>query len=436
MFRLKNADAKILNLAIPNIISNISIPVLGFVDTFLMGHLDSTVYIGAVSMGAVVLNFIVWGLAFFRMSTSGLTAQAFGQNNEELYFGVCFRGIMFALFSGLFAISVSGFVSDFGFDVMGGSDEVKSLAKHYFRIRIIAAPATFSILTFSGWFLGMQRAKVPMLMLLLLNALNILLNVLFVRIIGMKSEGVAWGTVISEYVVFLAYLMVMKREFPGSIKYAHKDFLLNLKKYVPFLRISGAFFLRTVCVILVFTFFTSESAEFGNNILAANSILRDFLMFFSFFMDGFAYAAEAVVGFEAGRKYTSNLIFYVKRLFFWGILITVVITLLYLFFTPIIISLLTNQSDLIDLTLKYRYYIVLIPVSAFATFLWDGVFIGKTAGKEMLATMVISTFLIFFPVYLILKTEYNNNALWIAMLLFYLSRGVMQTLLSKRVIGI
>jgi MATE family multidrug resistance protein len=422
----------ILRLAIPNIVSNITVPLLGLVDLALMGHLKSEVYIGAIALGGVIFNFIYWGFGFLRMSTSGFTAQAFGEKNKIETIHALARALAVAVLTGLFILALQLPIAWAGFNLIGGSEEVKTLAREYFLIRIWAAPAALSLFVFSGWFLGMQNARYPMIIAISANVANILLSVLFVFGLNMKSDGVALGTAFSQYIGLIFAILLFLKKYRELIRFVKPDQIFNLKRLTEFFRVNTDIFIRSFCIILVFTFFTSESASTNDTILAVNSLLIQMLLFFSFFIDGFAFAGEALVGKFFGARQKSKLKKVVKLLFLWGTGLAIGFTLIYFFGMNFILKLLTSQNNLINDAQPFIIWVVLIPLASFSSFIWDGVFIGATASAAMRNTLFGATFLVFIPVYYFLNPLWENHALWLAMVLFMFARGAIQTFLFRR----
>jgi MATE family multidrug resistance protein len=427
-------NKSILKLALPNIISNITVPLLGLIDLALMGHLGSEVYIGAISLGSVIFNIIYWGFGFLRMSTSGFTAQAFGEKKTAEAITILVRALILTFIISVFILLLQSPIVWASFKVIGGSPEVEKLAEAYFRIRVWAAPAALSLFVFSGWFLGMQNARYPMIIAILVNIVNILLSAFFVFGLNMKSDGVALGTAISQYVGLLTAVILFLRKYRKMLPKVTKSGLIDLKFLSNFVKVNSDIFIRTFCIIVVFTFFTSKSASINDTILAVNSILLQFLMFFSFFIDGFAFAGEALVGKFIGAKQIENLKKVVKLLLFWGLGLALTFTLLYLSGTNFILKLLTSQKDVIETAQQFLIWVVLIPFASVSSFIWDGIYIGATASRPMRNSLLGSTFLIFAPVYYFLNPIWNNHALWLGMLLFMFSRGVILWLLYKKTI--
>ena len=427
-------NKKILRLAVPNIITNLTVPLLGMVDMGLMGHMGDEKYIGAIALGGVIFNLLYWSFAFLRMGTSGLTAQACGEEDEEKSVNILARSLFVAITMSLVILLLRNPISWLSFQLIKGSSGVELLAKSYFHIRIFAAPATISLYALTGWFIGMQNARYPMIISILINVLNIGFNALFVFVFDMRSDGVALGTVIAQYSGMTLGMILLFTKYREMLKKVSKAALFNLKAMLLFFKVNRDIFLRTLCIISVFTFFTSRSAATNDQVLAVNSLLLQFLIFFSYFVDGFAYAGEALVGRFYGAGASDQLKRVIKLLFVWGIGLGVFFTLLYLAIGINILQLLTNDSVVIDIAKSYLFWVVMIPILSVSSYIWDGVYIGATASKGMLVTMVLSTFILFFPVYFGLQHLLGNHALWLAMVLFMAGRGIFQTLVAKRFI--
>ncbi|WP_423128932.1 MATE family efflux transporter [Gaoshiqia sp. Z1-71] len=428
-------NKEILRLAIPNIISNVTIPLLGLVDLALMGHLKSEVYIGAVALGTVLFNFIYWGFSFLRMSTSGFTAQFYGEGNKRESIRVLARAVFISTLISLFILLFQIPIEWLSFRLINGSDEVESLAREYFRIRIWAAPATLALYTLNGWFLGMQNARFPMITSILANVFNLLFSFIFVVFMDLASAGVALGTVIAQYLGLVTGLFLFFKKYRKLTVFLNWKAIIDLAALKNFFRVNSDIFIRTFCVIAVFTFFTSKSAGIDDHILAVNSILIQFLLFFSFFIDGFAFAGEALAGRFMGENSLSRFRMLARKLFIWGSGLAVLFSLLFLFGDQLILSVLTSQKSLIETAQQYRVWVILTPVITFASFIWDGIYIGTTASKEMRNSMIAATFLVFVPSYYLFQNHLGNHALWLAMMLFMLSRGVLQTFLFPKVVS-
>ncbi|TRX70839.1 MATE family efflux transporter [Carboxylicivirga sp. M1479] len=423
-------NKNILKLALPNILTNLTVPLLGMVDMHLMGYQDSSIFMGAVALGGVVFNFVYWGFAFLRMSISGLAAQAYGRNSNQEMAMMLFRGMFLAISAGVILLLLQKGIITASFTILEGSSQVKELASNYFYVRIWAAPLAISLMVINGWFLGMQNAIYPMIISITINIINILSSFFFVKVLDMKVEGVALGSVIANIAGIILAIVLFLKKYHYILKEFNFKEVLDKVGLFRFLDVSGDIFLRTLCIIIVFTFFTSKSAGASDTILAANSALLQFLFLFSYFLDGFAYAAEALVGKFAGAKNIPQIKRTVKYLFGWGSGFAVVFMIIYGTLGDQLILLFTNQSEVIDTAKQFLPWLIILPLTGFSSFIWDGIFIGTTSSRLMRNTMLLAT-CVFFILYYSLKTTYNNHALWLAMNVFMLSRGVLQTFFYK-----
>lgn len=425
-------NKQILSLAIPNILTNLSVPLLSSVDTAVVGHLDKVYYLGAIAIGSMIFNFIYWGFGFLRMGTTGLTSQAFGQSDDREISLNLFRPLAVALISGFTLMLLQYFIAEIAFYVVDASPEVEKFAKEYFYIRIYAAPATLAIYVFHGWFLGLQNARFPMIILVTVNILNVIFNLLFIYQFDMKSDGVALGTVIAQYFGLLISVLLFTGFYKKYLKYFTLTGLLEFSKLKTFFKVNTDIFIRTLALVFVFSFFTAESATYGDDILAANTILMQLWMILAYAVDGFAFAAESLVGKFIGAGDRINLVKSIKHIFAWGIGLGLFFTVVYSFFGDQIIAIYTNNGTVISLTLSFLFWAVVSQLINSVSFIWDGIYIGATATSTMRNMMLLSTLFIFIPAYFIFKDSLGNNALWLALVLFMLSRALFLTLLAKR----
>ena len=427
-------NKKIIQLAIPNIVSNITVPLLGLVDLTLMGHLNSDVFIGAVALGTVIFNFIYWGFGFLRMSTSGFTSQSYGQKDKVESFSILIRALLISALISLTLIALQKPIGWLSFHLINGSSDVEELANEYFRIRIWAAPATLGLYVMNGWFLGMQNARFPMLISILSNVFNILFSFLFVMVFHLTLKGVALGTVLAQYLGLIIAIVLFFRKYRPMIQLWDTKAIFRQTAIRNFFGVNKDIFIRTFCLVGVFTFFTSKSAGINDHILAVNSLLLQFLMFFSYFVDGFAYAGEALSGKYFGRQRLDQLRRLTQKLLLWGAFLAISFSVLFWIGNSVILHILTNQKDLIATAGNYRLWIIALPLFAFSSYIWDGIYIGATASVQMRNSMLAATFLVFIPVYFSLQSSLGNHALWLAMSLFLLSRGVFQTFLFPSIL--
>ncbi len=425
-------NRKILQLALPNIVTNIAIPLLGMVDLGLMGHLDKAVFVGAIALGGMIFNFLFWGFGFLRMGTSGFTAQAFGARDLGLAVPILGRYLVFGLFSGLFLVVMQIPIAMLAFRLVNGSPEVEHLARSYFFIRIYAAPATLVIYGITGWLIGMQNARSPMVLALSINLLNILFSLFFIKIMHAGSDGIALASVMAQYSGLLVAFFLLRPYFRKLGKYWQWKAIFQKSAFLEFFHVNKDIFIRPLCLIITLSFFTAKSARMGDIQLAVNTLLFQFFYFFSYFVDGFGYAAEALAGKYKGSRDPVMLKRVVRRLFVWGVLIALSFSLIYLSTLPWLIRLLTRQEEVIQASRPFHLWIILIPLMSFVAFIWDGIYVGLTASRSMRNSMLIVTMLIFFPAYFLLQPVAGPHALWIALLLFMAGRGVMLTLFAKK----
>nr|WP_320118354.1 MATE family efflux transporter [uncultured Marinifilum sp.] len=427
-------NKKILNIALPNIISNITIPLLGVVDLALMGHLGKVDFIGAIALGGTIFNFLYWGFAFLRMGTTGITAQAYGARNLSESILSLSRALAVALAGSTIIILLQNPIANLSFYLIDSENSVETIAKSYFYIRVWAAPATIGLYALTGWFIGMQNSKIPMIIAITSNILNISLSSYFVYGLNLDARGVALGTVIAQYCSLLLSLFFILKYYRRLFKYWSAKGMMKLAELKNFFIINKDIFIRTLCIIFVFTFFTTESAGVNKDILAVNSLLLQFLFIFSYFMDGFAFAAEALVGKFIGANNSKNLSKVIRLLFIWGIGISILFTIFYTLFGVDILTILTNADSTISMAKNYLKWIILLPIISFASFLMDGIFIGATASAYMRKTMLAATLLVFIPLYYSLNGILENHGLWIAMLGFMFARGLFQAIYYKKAV--
>lgn len=417
----------ILKLAIPSIITNISVPLLSSVDTAMVGHLEHQYYLGGVAIGAMIFNFIFWAFGFLRMGTTGLTAQAYGEGNQRECGLILSRAVIVALIAGVALILLQSLIHWTAFQSVTASDDVERQAAIYFDIRIWSAPAALFIYAIQGWFLGMQNARYPMVLAIFINCLTIALDVFFLQVLDLKVAGVALGTLIAQYcgVILAAALFYFKyREYATAIV---RRQILDVAAVKKFFSVNRDIFLRTLLLIATYTFFTAKSAEYGDDVLAANTILMQLWMILAYGVDGFAYAAESLVGRFVGARDLVNLKRAVKLIFLWAVALGMITTLGYMLFGEQIVRLFTSNEVVVATAMTFFIWTIIAPLVNGICFVWDGVFIGATATKAMLISMAIATVVFYFPVYYLAEPHFGNHALWLAMIVYMAMRGVTLT---------
>lgn len=425
-------NREILKLAIPNIISNITIPILGLVDMILMGHLGSAVYIGAIALGGTIFSVLYSFFSFLRAGTTGFTAQALGSNNKTEIIYSLYRSLCIGIPIIILILSLQTPIAKLSSILLDGSDEVKTLALKYFYIRIWAAPANIMLYCFNGWFVGMQNTKIPMFIAILINVMNILFSIIFVIILKQNVTGVALGTVIAQYSGLTLAIVLLIRNYKSYFIKINKEILFDFGKIKRFFKVNTDLMIRSFLLIISIAFFTNQSAKLGDNILAINMILLQSFYIFSYFTDGFAYAGEALVGKFIGSKDRNNLIKSIRLLLMWGFSISIPFTILYALFPSTFVKIISDNPNILTEIKPYYIYMIIIPLITFAAFIWDGIYIGATASKAIRNTMIISSIFIFLPAWFFLVPRFENHGLWIAFLCFMIARGIAMTLMAKR----
>ena len=425
-------NREILKLAIPNIISNITVPLLGLVDMMLMGHLSSPAYIGAIALGGTIFSVLYSFFSFLRAGTTGFTAQSYGANDTTEISYSLYRSITIAVLASILIIGIQKPIARVSLVLLEGSNEVESLAITYFFVRIWAAPANMLLYCFNGWFIGMQNTRIPMAIAIIINVLNIILSIIFVVVLKQDVVGVALGTVIAQYCGLITALVFLFTKYKNYLIKINAHILLDINKLKRFFKVNTDLMIRSILLVLTIAFFTNQSAKLGDNILSVNMILLQSFYIFSYFTDGFAYAGEALVGKYIGANDSDSLHSVVRLLFKWGMYISVPFAILYALFPTAFVKIISDNAEIISEIRPYYIYMALIPIITFAAFLWDGIYIGATASKAIRNTMIISAILVFLPMWYFLMPIYGNHGLWIAFLGFMVARGVSMTFFAKK----
>lgn len=394
----KALNKEILRLAIPSVIANITVPLVGMVDTAVAGHLgagSSATYIGAVSVGSMFFSLLYWGFSFLRTGTSGLTAQAFGRGDTKETTDNLLRAVGLALLIALVLLSIQTPFLHLVTALNDATKEVIEYASRYFRIRVWAAPATLSLMAYRGWFVGMQDSKSSMWTDLIINISNIILSIVLTfgafGIEGLGFDGIALGTVMAQYLGFTFCILrtILKykfRTFP--LTYFKKVF--NKQSILPLFKLNNDLFLRSVSMIVIYCGFTMISAKFGDLYLSCGSIMMQLLMLFSYFTDGFAYAAEALTGRFIGAKDKPMLRQSVKYSFVWSMFVTLLFMVFYALMGVPLLKIMTEDSAVIEACKQYLPMLLFMPPIGCVAFFFDGVFIGATESVSLRNSMIAS----------------------------------------------
>ncbi|MDO6678092.1 MATE family efflux transporter [Shewanella sp. 4_MG-2023] len=418
-------NRQLFALALPMILSNITIPLLGLVDTAVIGHLSEAYYLGGVALGSTIITLIVWLLGFLRMSTTGLVAQAYGANDTVTQQKLLVQGACLALLFGGAAVLLQQPLLDFAMSLSQASAQVQQFCREYVEIRIWSVPFALLNLVLLGWLLGRQAPKAAMWQLIIANIVNIVLDVVFVIGLNWNVKGAALASVIADMCAFTVAAVIVKRALYQQADFSLRQLMvhISLKGYSRLLKLNRDIFIRSLCLQASFTFMTFYGAGLGDDIIAANAVLLNLLMLISYALDGIAYYAEAEVGRAVGQKNLNLLHDSVTLAASWSALFALGFSLLFYFAGSNIIGLLTNIELVQQQAEHYLIWLVFMPLLAFGSYLFDGVYIGAAQGKIMRNSMILSTFGVFFPCWYLLQ-EYGNNALWAAMSAFMLCRSL------------
>ncbi|MBD5363663.1 MAG: MATE family efflux transporter [Bacteroides sp.] len=415
-------NRQILALAIPAIIANITTPLLSLVDIAIVGRLGSPAYVGAVAVGGTLFSMLYWLFSFLRFGTSGLTAQSLGEGNDEKLRLTLLRSLMIAAIASLLLILLHRPLGDIALDFMDTDAETRRLAEIYFNLLIFGAPAVLAQYALTGWFVGRQDTRTPMWLSLVINVTNIGASLILVFVLGMKIEGVALGTLIAQWVGSIAGLIVAAKRI--SLRRINLRSVINLPELKRFFSVNFDIFLRTLCLIAVSVWFTRSGASQGPEILAVNSMLLQLFILFSYFMDGFAFAAEALCGKLVGAGEHLQLKKAISTLLHWGLSMALIFTVIYAAGGEAFLRLLTDDGGIIHASEPYRLWAAAIPLAGFMAFTADGIVIGLTRTRVMLGSMAIAT-AAYFILWFWLSPILGNHALWIAFLTYLLLRGVL-----------
>ena len=389
---------RVWQLAWPMMLSNITVPLLGLVDTAVMGHLPEPRYLAAIAVGGVIFTSVYWTFGFLRMGTTGLVAQAYGRDDGSAIRRFLGQSLFIASLIGALIWLLRGPLIELALQLTGAAPDVIDEARRYALVRAWGAPAVLCNFVLLGWFVGNQNTRIPLLLLTFTNVINILLNLFFVFGLGMRAEGVALGTVIAEYSSLLIGLWFCRKlllDVSGEFK---AKALLYWHDYAELFHVNRYLFVRTLLLLFCFAFFTAQGARMGTDVVAANAVLLNFLMLISHALDGFAHATEALAGRALGRKKKRDFYQIILTATLWSLISALLITLFFAMAGEVIISWLTSINEVRALAGLYLPWLVALPLLAVWSYLLDGIFIGTTQVKVMQNTMIISVVLVFLPI--------------------------------------
>lgn len=424
-------NKRVLKLAGPSILANITVPLVGMVDVAIAGRLGDAASIGAIAIATMLFDLLYWNMGFLRVGTGGFAAQAYGRRDFKDAFRILVQAVGTALLSALVIWIIQLAFLEGAFLVIDCSPEVETLARKYFFIRIWAAPATLSLFAFKGWFIGMQNTLSPMVVDVSVNLLNLSLSILFAIGLGMGIPGVALGTLVAQYAGLIIALSLLYIYYRKLFRYIHIRASLKLKEMKDFFVLNGNLFLRSLSLLLVYSGFTSIAARYGDNLLAVSTIMMKLMLLYSYFIDGFAYAGEALTGRFVGAKDLKSLKRSIAVLFRWTIVVAAVSTVAYALADEYLFRLMTNNHEVLEAAAEYLPWLLIVPLLSCVAFILDGIFIGATASTAIRNTMLLSA-ASFFATFYLMENTMGLQALYLAYMAHLVVRTVMMTFLIKR----
>lgn len=431
-------NREILRLAVPSILANITIPLVGIVDTAIVGHLSDAAAIGGIAIGTMLFDLLYWNFGFLRVGTSGLAAQAYGAGRKDECRKILVQSLTLALLATLFVWAIQWFFVTAVLAVVPCSEEAASIAREYFYVRIWAAPATLMLFTFKGWFIGMQDTRSPMATDILVNAVNMAASYYMAVYAGQGVIGVAYGTIIAQYSgLFLAVAIMVLRY--GIIHIGTREILAAMKwpELKRMMSLNGNLFIRSLCFMVVYVGFSALMSQYGDVELAVGSIIMKLFMFFSFFVDGFAYAGEALVGKAFGEQSAisyqqSDIRKIIRLLFNWSIGVGLFFTAVYAVWGDESIAIMTSDSEVLAAAKPYMGWLIAMPLVSALAFMWDGVYVGATAGVQIRNAMIWAA-LAFATGYIVTFTWLGTQALYLAYFAHLIARVVYLTIERKKI---
>ena len=418
----KLTHKRVLGVAIPIVLANATIPILGAVDTGVVGQMGLAVPIGAVGIGAIIISAIYWLFGFLRMGTTGLTAQAIGSNDHSETSALLVRGILIGLGAGLVLIMTQIPLFSAALGIAPASFEVESLAQEYLKIRVYSAPAAIAIFGITGWLIANESTRAVLVLMLLINSINIVLDFVFVLRLGWGVEGVAFATLIAEWSGLFFGLWLARKGFKNGY-WKNWSQIFDRARLTKMAKVNSDILIRSVLLEIAFVSFLFLGSSFDDATLAANQVLIQFLNITAYAMDGFAFAAEALVGKALGAK--NRLIFRRSAVMTsqWGFGSVVVMALAFYVFGNTIINVMTTAEDVRAASYEYLPWMVLAPLVGAAAWMLDGIFIGATRTADMRNMMFIS-FCIYLIALALLLPKYGNHGLWASLIIFSIARGL------------
>ena len=444
---MTTTNKAILRLALPSILANITIPLVGIVDTAIVGHLSDAAAIGGIAIGTMLFDLLYWNFGFLRVGTSGLTAQAYGSSNETECRRILLRSLSIAMIAAVVILMIQWLFVTAVLAVVPCSAEVASVAREYFFVRIWAAPATLSLFTFKGWFIGMQDTKSPMAVDILVNVVNMAASYYLAVKTPLGVVGVAYGTLVAQYSGLILAVAILLVRYIGISVFRNIDRwkeALRGAELRHMLSLNTNLFIRSLCFMVVYVGYTSLASLYGDTELAVSSIMMKLFMFFSFFVDGFAYAGEALVGKAFGEARVKSqesrgesqeaINPTVRALFSWALAVGLLFTVLYAFWGDEAFALMTSDTTVLMAAEKYKIWLIGMPLISTLAFMWDGVYIGATAGVQIRNSMIWAA-VGFIAGYAATFSFVGPQALYIGYFAHLIARAFYLTIKWNKVVG-
>ena len=425
-------NREVVRLAVPSILANITVPLVGIVDTAIAGHLGDAVLIGGIAIGTMLFDLLYWNMGFLRVGTGGITAQAYGRGDMKASIGTFSQGIATAMVVSMIVLAIQWVFAEVMLRLVDCSPEVEAVARNYFFIRVWAAPATLALFVFKGWFIGMQNTVFPMITDLWVNIVNMLASWLLSFYTPLGISGVAVGTLIAQWTGLVLALLLMRSKYRDLLRSTTILHSMKWKYFKRFFSINSQLFVRSLLMLVVYEGFTIFAARFGDVELAVSSVMMHLLLLYSYFVDGFAYAGEALTGRFIGEQDRASLRETIKYTFFWGAVIGVVSTIAYSVFPQAIIRVLTDNAEVIAASRPYLFWLLLMPLLSCVAFIWDGIYIGATAARQMMVCMIWSAGL-FVAAFFLCEPKFGPQALYIAYFVHLVVRSVYLTFSWKKI---
>ncbi len=434
--KTNSINREILRLAVPSILANITVPLVGIVDVAIAGHISNASAIGGIAVGTMLFDLLYWNFGFLRVGTGGMTAQAFGRNDSHSEIGILTKGIQTALIATLGIWILQWLFVGIVLRLVPCSPEVEDFARRYFFIRVWAAPATLSLMVFKGWFIGMQNTVFPMVCDITVNVVTMLSSYILAVHTPMGAIGVAYGTLIAQYsglILAITLYLVRYRLRMYPLRTTPLFSIRQSLKGTGFYKLNTTLFIRSVCMLAIYVGFTSLTSLYGDEPLAVGSIMMKLFMLFSYLIDGFAYAGEALTGRYIGAQDRKMLSMSIKGISWWTLGIGLLCTLIFAVSGEGMVSLMTSDRQIIDGARPFLLWLVAMPLLGCFAFMWDGIFAGATAGEDIMMCMVLAA-IGFFLSYYLLQSSIGLQAVYVAYFVHLLVRAAYLTARSKRII--